>query len=134
MSVLLLDTNIVSFALKNDTRAQEYAPLLSGMRLAISFVTVGELFEWAAVRQWGLPRRQRLEEKLTTYLIIPPDIELCRIWGTIRAEQQKKGLSVAAQDVWIAATARRYTLPLVTHNPNHFRSIDEVDVRSILPA
>lgn len=42
MSVILLDTNVVSYLLKGDTRAAAYAPLLQGHRLAISFVTVAE--------------------------------------------------------------------------------------------
>lgn len=53
MSTVLLDTNIISFLFKGDTRVVAYAPLLQGNRLAISFMTVAELFEWAAVRKWG---------------------------------------------------------------------------------
>ena len=41
---MLLDTNIVSFVFKRDTRATAYAPLLQGNRLAISFMTAAELF------------------------------------------------------------------------------------------
>ena len=47
MSTVLLDTNIVSFVFKRDTRAAAYAPQLQGNRLAISFMTAAELFQWA---------------------------------------------------------------------------------------
>ena len=51
MSIVLLDTNIVSYIFKRDTRAALYAPLLEGNRLGVSFMTVAELFEWAATRR-----------------------------------------------------------------------------------
>jgi tRNA(fMet)-specific endonuclease VapC len=53
MNILLLDTNVVSYLFKGDTRALAYAPIIQGNRLAISFVTVAELYEWAAIKKWG---------------------------------------------------------------------------------
>lgn len=133
ISTLLIDTNIVSFILKRDTRAAQYAPILAGHRLAVSFATVAELYEWAYLRKWGQRRQRELTEKLATYLIIPVNVELCRHWGAIRAEQQAQGNQMNTHDAWIAATARRYTLPLVTHNPKHFHGIKDVEIRSIQP-
>ncbi len=132
MTIVLLDTNVVSYLFKGDTRATAYAPLLQSQRLAISFMTVAELFEWAATRKWGQARRTRLEQTLATYVLIPVDVELCRHWGTLRAQQQAAGRTIAAQDAWIAATALRHQLPLVTHNPNHFQHVAGLDIRSII--
>jgi predicted nucleic acid-binding protein len=33
------------------------------------------------------------------------------------------GQPIAPQDVWIAATALRYNLPLITHNPSDYQEI-----------
>src|SRR5262245_23554100 len=121
MSTLLLDTNIVSYIFKRDSRAALYAPLLRGNRLAISFMSAAELFQWAVIRNWGLARTERLERAITTYLLIPPDLDLCRVWGKLRAEQQRAGRVIDSQDAWIAATALHFSLPLVTHNPTHFQ-------------
>lgn len=132
MSILLLDTNVVSYLFKGDTRALAYAPILQGNRLAISFITVAELYEWAAIKKWGERRLTQLEMTLTSYLVIPIDIELCRIWGTIRAQQRAVGTTIASQDGWIAATALRHKLPLVTHNPSDFQNIANLDIRSII--
>ncbi len=49
MNTILIDTNIISYILKTATRAKQYAPLLAGNRLAISFATVAELFEWSEI-------------------------------------------------------------------------------------
>ncbi|MEO0015414.1 MAG: hypothetical protein RLZZ535_3803 [Cyanobacteriota bacterium] len=68
MSILVLDTDVVSFLLKGDSRSQKYAPILQGNQLALSFMTVAELFQWAAVRNWGASRTANLEKSLTNYL------------------------------------------------------------------
>ena len=133
MSTVLLDTNIVSFILKRDTRAAAYAPILYGNRLAISFMTAAELYQWSVARKWGASRIQLLEQRIASYLLIPPDLDLCRAWGQLRAECQVQGLTIDSQDAWIAATALRYSLPLVTHNPDHFRAISGLILRSTIP-
>jgi len=40
MSGAVIDTNVVSFLLKRDTRAELYKPHLLGVRLVVSFITV----------------------------------------------------------------------------------------------
>jgi predicted nucleic acid-binding protein len=91
-------------------------------------MTVAELFQWAFVRGWGERRRQELEISLEKYVVLPFDIALCRLWGQIRAECRAKGHPISPQDAWIAATALRYGLPLVTHNPKDFAPVDGLEV------
>ncbi|MGH9782874.1 MAG: PIN domain-containing protein, partial [Terriglobia bacterium] len=47
MSTFILDTNIVSYLMRNHSLAQKYRRHLEGHTLAISFMTVGELYEGA---------------------------------------------------------------------------------------
>lgn len=131
MNILLLDTDVVSFLLKGDSRANQYTFILQGNRLALSFMTVAELFQWAAVRNWGEKRVASLERSLTNYLIIPSDIEVCRIWGDLRAERQARGKVISPQDAWIAATAIRHNLPLVTNNVKDFQGILKLQVLTV---
>ncbi|MDJ0532365.1 MAG: type II toxin-antitoxin system VapC family toxin [Xenococcaceae cyanobacterium MO_207.B15] len=131
MNTLLLDTDVVSFILKGDSRANKYASIVQGNRLALSFMTVAELFQWAAIRNWGKQRVANLEKSLTNYLIIPVDIEVCRIWGNLRAKRQAIGRVIAPQDAWIAATAIRHNLPLVTNNAKDFKDIPELKVLTV---
>ncbi len=123
MSTLLLDTNIISFLFKCDTRTERYTLHLHDQELAIAIMTVAELFQWAAMRNWGEARIARLEQYLDHYTILPVDIETCRCWANIRAIRSAAGLPISPQDAWIAATALRYRLPLVTHNPDDFQQI-----------
>ncbi|RME69534.1 MAG: type II toxin-antitoxin system VapC family toxin [Chloroflexi bacterium] len=129
MNIILLDTNIVSFLYKGDSRAKQYASYLQGQRLAISFMTVAELYQWAAVRRWGAGRKKQLEESLkANYIILAFNIELCQIWREIRAVRRARGKPISPQDAWIAATALQYKLPLVTHNPADFEDIQNLEV------
>lgn len=132
MSLLLIDTNIASFIFKGSDYADPYIPLLSGHELALSFMTVAELFQWAILRQWGDRRVAQLEQYLSNYVIIPVDQLLCRKWAQIRADQQSAGRVISPQDAWIAATAIRYDLSLVTHNIKDFQEIP--NLRLITPS
>lgn len=78
MGLLLIDTDIASFIFKGSNYAEPYLPLLIAQELALSFMTVAELFQWAIIRQWGDRRLAKLEQYLANYLIIPVDQPLCR--------------------------------------------------------
>lgn len=123
MTTVLLDTNIVSYLFKRDSRAALYAPHLINRELAIAMMTVAELFQWAAIRNWGKARVRRLEQHVERYTILPVDIDLCRRWAEVRAIRSRAGLPISPQDAWIAATALRYNVALVSHNPDDYQAI-----------
>ena len=124
---VLLDTDVVSFILKdNRDFLSPYVPHLINRTLAISFMTVAELFQWAAVRNWGTRRERQLEEVLKNYLLLPFDIQTCKLWASIRAECQSKGRRISAQDAWVAATAIQHDLLLVTNNRDDFDPVSQL--------
>ncbi len=96
-------------------------------------MTVAELFQWAFVREWGERRKQKLETDLKSYTVLPFDITLCRRWGEIRAECRAKGRPISPQDAWIAATSLCYEIPLVTHNPKDFETIENLNIITEAP-
>lgn len=130
MATVLLDTDVFSFLLKSDSRASAYTPLIQGQRLALSFMTVAELFQWARVRKWGTRRFSHLEHAIAASVILPSDMEMCRLWAQVRYERQSIGYLIAPQDVWVAATALRHNLPLITHNARDFERITDLVVRT----
>ena len=130
MKAVLLDTDVVSFLFKKDSRAAIYKPHIQGCFPAISFMTVAELFQWAFIRNWGANRVNQLEQSLRNYLVLPFNIALCRVWGETRARCRSLGRPISPQDAWIAATALYYHLPLVTHNPTDFDMIERLEIIS----
>ena len=128
MSLILIDTDIASFEFKGSEFAKPYTPVLQGYDLALSFMTIAELFQWAFQNQWGNQRVTQLEKYLQNYVIIPVDQPLCRFWAQVRSERRKMGRVISPQDAWIAATALRHQIPLVTHNVKDFQDIPNLDL------
>ena len=126
MNTLLLDTNIVSFLMKDHALATLYRPHLEGYTLAISFMTVGELYEGAYRARWGPRRLSSLRDTVAAYVVLPFSFAVCTEWGAIRYERRTR--PIATDDAWIAATARTHGVPLVTHNPADFSDIEALDV------
>ena len=126
MSAVLLDTNIVSFLMRGDSRAEAYRSHLEGKTLAVSFMTVAELYEGAYRKQWGAARMAGLDAQLKNYLVVPYSPRVCLCWGQIRAERKHQPISV--DDAWIAAVALAYDCPLVTHNPADFANINGLKI------
>lgn len=128
VAAVVLDTNIVSYLMKGDTRAVLYQAHLTGKTLAISFMTVGELYEGGFRRGWSEKRWALLRKELRKYLVIPYSPVVCEAWGRLRAE--RKAQPIAVDDGWIAATALAHGCPLITHNPNDFHGITALTVIS----
>ena len=131
MDVILIDSSVIALLLKGDSRAQSCAPRLWGRKPALSFITVAELFQWAAARNWDQSRIDQLGQYLQDYVILPFDVDLCRLWGEIRARCRADGQPISPQDAWIAATALRYHLPLLTHDPGAFKIVRGLELIAV---
>ena len=123
---LVVDTDVVSYLFKRDTRAALYQPFLNSPPFVISFMTPAELHRWMRERNWGQTRRVELEAYLTRYVVLHSDIDLCERWAQATDSARRNGRPVA--DAWIAATALHLAVPLVTHNASHYASVDGLDV------
>ena len=133
LDMILLDTNIVSFFFKTDSRSALYAPWLRGQTLAITFVTAGELYRWPLERGWGMQKREALDRLTRSFAILPYDDALSRSWASLMADGKRRGCVPTFADSWIAATAIRHGLVLVTHNPSDFFGIEQLTIWSRAP-
>ena len=84
MSDVVVDTDVASAILKGqlpDTLAHR----LAGQRLAITFVTVGELTQWTYLHRWGTQRRAGLQAFFASVVVLPASFGAATIWGEIQA-------------------------------------------------
>lgn len=123
MGIVVLDTDVWSFVFKRDSRAERYRLHLEGNVLCVSFQTVAELYQWAKTANWGEPRWARLREWLRRFEVLPYDDDTGQWWASIRAERERQGRPIAAQDAWVAACALRHGYPLVTNNPDDYAGV-----------
>ena len=120
----LLDTNICIYLIKKHPpeildRFREHSP----QDVAISSITLFEL-------QYGVEKskyRQRSEDALAKFLLPLNLIDLDRLGAeeaaVIRAQVEKKGISIGPYDLLIAGLARSRDLTLVTNNTREFERI-----------
>src|SRR6266508_3131405 len=112
MDAVVVDTDIVSFFFRRDSRAALYRPHLAGKLLLISFMSVAELDRWALARNWGQARRAALAEHLADFVIRHSTRDLCRMWAQVTDDARRLGRPIATSDAWHAATALLEGLPL----------------------
>jgi tRNA(fMet)-specific endonuclease VapC len=119
----LLDTNIVIYVLKR--RPKEVLPLFNAnaSRMAISSITLSELFYGA---EKSLNRDKNLEavEEFVSHLdVLPYDAKASQHYGQIKATLEKKGQIIGENDIHIAAHATSHGLILVSNNVREFKRV-----------
>ncbi len=127
---VLLDTDVFSYLLKDNELAERYRPYVRDRLVAVSFVTVGEIY--SGLFKSGLPaaRVQVFEARLAKVLVLPNSAEMCRAYGRLILERTPQGSArtLSVNDRWIAAAAIHYGFRLVTNNARHFRGLSGLDL------
>ena len=124
----LLDTNVVSewTRPRPDTGVVRWLAEADEDRVFISVVTLAELRHGIERLPAGA-RRDRLALWLTEQVparfearVLPVDAEAAHCWGRVMARAQAAGRPIGTMDAFIAATAERHDLVLVTRNVSDF--------------
>lgn len=97
-----------------------YTKHLVRKRLAIATQTVAEARFGALLAGWGQRRMASLERLITSVHAFPPDNETTWEFARLRTACARKGHPLHQKehigDIWIAATALRWKIPLVAHD------------------
>ncbi|MGZ8842326.1 MAG: PIN domain-containing protein [Pyrinomonadaceae bacterium] len=126
--IVVVDTDVISFLFKGDTRAALYELRLDGKLQMIAAQTRAELERWSLFHNWGDRRREALREYLRDFVFVAADEAVCLRWAEVKNNAHRIERPISCEDAWIAATALAYDSPLVTHNPNDFRSVPNLSV------
>lgn len=118
---VVIDTDVYSARLiPNSALALRYEPLLLGRAEFVSFQTVAEVRYGALLRGWGGPRLRRMETEIARTEIVHSGSDLIRIYAELRVACQRVGHALSQRehdaDRWIAATALRLGVPLVSND------------------
>ncbi len=131
MPYVVLDTDVSSRSIKRKLTGP-LAVRLTGFAQCVTFVTVGELWQWAAARSWGRATREDLERWLSRVVVLDSDDDVCRTWGRISAEASARGRTRPVNDSWIAACCLSRGLPLATLNVKDFADYAQYEGLTLL--
>lgn len=126
----LLDTNIIIAAIKGVPGVIGRLEKIPLSALILSPIVLGEL-EFGAEKSAQVDKnRARLASLIENIPTAPLDIETSRHYGLIRADLEKKGTPIGANDLWIAAQALALGAVLVTDNVGEFSRVAGLEVEN----
>ena len=127
----LLDTNVLSEVQRPqpDARVLAWLDQVDEDRTFLSVATVAEIARGVGQLEAGR-RRSALQLWLDVELanrfgsrLLPIDRETALVWGELMAGARRAGRGLSVMDAWIAATALRHNLSLVTRNGKDFAGL-----------
>ena len=125
---VLLDTNIVIAVLRKEARVQQALAAFDSIFLPAT--VVGELLYGAHNAQHPAKEMAKVESFLTSLdesAILPCDHATAQVYGWLKHQRARIGQPIPENDLWIAAIAYQYDLPLATRDA-HFQEIDGITV------
>lgn len=131
MPSYMFDTDICSFVMR-----RSHTALLGRVRatavadVCASVVTKAELMFGIAVSPSPDRDRAALEGLLRFVAIVELDEETAAHYADIRADLKRRGEMIGANDLFIAAHARRLGLVLVTANVREFERVSRLAVEN----
>jgi tRNA(fMet)-specific endonuclease VapC len=119
----LLDTNIVIYVIKR--RPIEVMGVFNDNagRMAISTITLSELFHGAEKSKNVAQNLAVVEEFASLLEVLPYTAKASQHYGAIRNALEKTGRPIGLNDLHIAAHARSEGLTLVTNNLGEFERV-----------
>ncbi len=122
-NVVMIDTNVVSYLFKKDTRGELYKPHIEDRLAMIAAQTFAELERMPLKNNWGSRRRLELHTYLKKFVFVEANKEISLLWAKVQVDAELAGHPISFGDSWIAATALAYDVPLVTHNRKDFENV-----------
>jgi predicted nucleic acid-binding protein len=120
VTTYLVDTDWLIDAIVGVPAARVLLNRLSGDGVAVSMVSLGELFEGVHLSPDPAEHLRSLKGFLTGYTILNLSEAIMEEFGRIRADLRRHGMLIPDLDLLIAATALHHNLSLVTRNVRHF--------------
>lgn len=133
MTAFCFDTDVISRTIRPDP------PLGLVRRVGLhrldeqltTAITAAELL-YGAARDPDTRRAERVRAMLASFRTVPFDGPAAKVFGPLRAELERGGQTLEANDLMIAAICLVRDLTLVTGNVRHFERVPELRVENWL--
>jgi tRNA(fMet)-specific endonuclease VapC len=118
---IVIDTDVFGADIVPGSRLSAlYEPIIVGRPAFICFQTAAELRYGALRRGWGEVRMRKLEARINEAETVHSGPELVLAYARLRVDCERIGHALHQRDHdadrWVAATALRLGIPLVSHD------------------
>lgn len=119
----LLDADwLIDYLKGKDEALRTLTPLFEQGRLGVSIIAYGEVYEGLLDARDNERVLAALSDVLAGAPILGLDMQTARTFAGLRSDLRGRGQPIPDDDLWIAATALRYDLTLVSRD-KHFERI-----------
>ena len=105
--------------------AVEFLEANEHARFYLPFTVAGELAAGTSMRD-----RAKWEAFIAPFYVLPSTADVSWQYGNAYRHLQSNANLIGSNDLWIAATALAYRMPVVTRNVEHFRRVPGLEVES----
>ena len=127
----LIDTDWIIDHLNGIEKVKKKLEELAPEGLALSIVSLAELYEGVFYSRNPQKSERTLKEFLTGIPILGIEEAVCKIFGKERGRLRKEGKIIGDIDLLIASTCLRSNLTLLTNNVAHFERIKNLKIISV---
>lgn len=124
---VMLDTDTCIFAMEE---APGFKPKIRLRDCGISMVVLGELETGVRRSVKVKENRAALDHWLTAVQVLEVDTEVARRYGQLRADLEDDGKLIGPNDLWIAAHALSFDMPLISNNLSEFQRVPGLSVET----
>jgi tRNA(fMet)-specific endonuclease VapC len=128
----LLDTNILSDLVRNPNGRVRDEIVRSGAQSVVTSIVVAAELRYGAAKRNSPRLTAQVETILGSMNILPLEPPADEIYGFIRADLERRGVSIGQYDLLIAAQALASNLTLVTDNEREFSRVAGLGVENWL--
>jgi predicted nucleic acid-binding protein len=139
--ILVCDSSFVWHSARRVEDPERYAQWDEGLLLrikaallAISVVTIAESRHGYLTAGWGARRGAQVERALQGFVQFPVEDREADAWARLRVSAKARGVAIADNDLWIAATSMVRRYPLLTCDRDHERIAPELGVEVVFLA
>ena len=126
----MLDTNVISSLIREPFgRVRSRIAQAGADNICASVITAAEL-HFGAVKKGSPELRDRVKTALSLVPVLPLPVDAASHYGLIRAELERLGRPIGANDLWIAAHALAEAAILVTDNVREFARVGGLEFQN----
>jgi len=124
----VVDTDWVIHTLAGQARAATTLRRLVTQRIAVSIITLGEVYEVAFTSSNPQAYLSGFRQMLASYRALPVTEPISERFAEVRSYLRRRGELISDFDILIAATALDHDLTLLTFNLRHFERVPDLRI------